>query len=595
MASSAAPSFPRYEADETPAPLTALGLGVQSALLTVTPVVLFPVILAQSVGAPDAFADWAVFAMLVVCGAAIVVLSFRLGPIGSGMIVVPYPLPATLPFCILAIQQGGTDTLAGLLVAYGAFQIVVSMRMALLRRLVTPAISGAILILLMLSLVPVVFRGLGDVPASAPAYAGPLCILATSAVTLGLLIRGSYNWRVWASVIGIVAGSAVAAATGIYDFGPATAAPAAGLPLDGWPGLSLPFDSAFWSLLPLFLFLSVVSVLQGNSIVLATQRLSWRTPRAMDYRRVQGATIGAGLFNLVGGLAAVLPLGIGPRGAAFVQQTGCASRYIGVITGVLLVVAAFFPKVWGLLLGIPAPVVAVYILILVAPLIVEGMKLIIQDAPDYRVSLVVGVAIVVGLGLQSGLVSLPVAEAWESALQKALTGGGIVLLLLTAFAEFRRQRREHIRLNMHVDELPRLNLFIEQFSSRRGWSEQMTARLQAVAEETLYILLEGREGALRQAQEDERPRRLVVDAASAGPAAELEFKSVGGGDENLEDRMALLSRQMPHGSELELPELETSVERDAALRLLRHYAASVSHTQYFDVEIITVRVTPPAG
>ena len=595
MASSTTPPSPRYEADETPAPLTTLGLGVQSALLTVTPVVLFPLILAQSVGASDAFADWAVFAMLVVCGAAIVVLSCRLGPVGSGMIVVPYPAPNLLPFCILALQQGGTDTLAGLLVAYGAFQIVVSLRLALLRRLVTPAISGAILILLMLSLVPVVFRGLGDAPADAPAYAGPLCILATSAVTLGLLIRGSNNWRVWASIIGIVAGSAVAVTTGIYDFGPATAAPAMGLPLDGWPGLSLPFDSAFWSLLPLFLFLSVVSVLQGNSIVLATQRLSWRSPRAMDYRRVQGANIGTGLFNLMGGLAAVMPLAIGPRGASFVQQTGCASRYIGVITGILLVVAAFFPKVWSLLLGIPAPVVAVYILILVAPLIVEGMKLIIQDAPDYRVSLVVGLAIVVGLGLQAGLVSLPVAEVWESALQKALTGGGIVLLMLTAFAEFRRRRREHLQVNMHVDELPKLNQFIEQFSSRRGWNEQMTARLQAVAEETLYILLEGREGALRQAQEDERPRRLVVDAASVGSTAEIEFKSVAGSDENLEDRMSLLSQQMPVGSELELPALETLVERDAALRLLRHYATSVSHTQYFDVEIITVRVTPPAG
>ena len=591
MTSREVAALPRYEADETPAPLSTLGLGVQSALLTVTPVVLFPIILAQSVGAPDAFADWAVFAMLVVCGAATVVLSCRLGHVGSGMIVVPYPSPSALPFCILALQQGGTDTLAGLLVAYGAFQVVVSMRMALLRRLVTPAISGAILILLMLTMVPVLFRNLGDVPADAPDYAGPLCILATAAVTLALLIRGSSNWRVWGSIIGVVVGSVVAVATGIYDFGPATAAPAMGLPLDGWPGLSIPFNSAFWSLLPVFLFLSVVAVLQGNSIVLATQRLSWRNPRTMDYRRVQGAAVGNGLFNLLSGVAAVMPVTIGPRGASFVQQTGCASRYIGVITGVLLVVAAFFPKVWGLLLGIPAPVVAVYILILVAPLIVEGMKLIIQDAPDYRVSLVVGVAIVVGLGLQSGLVSLPVAEAWESALQKALTGGGVVLLLLTAFAEFRRRRRERLQVNMHVDELPKLNQFIEQFSSRRGWSEQMSARLQAVAEETLYILLEGREGA----REDERPRRLVVDAASSGATAEIEFKSVAGSDENLEDRMSLLTQQMPHGSELELPKLETQVERDAALRLLRHYAASVSHTQYFDVEIITVRVTSPAG
>lgn len=116
----------------------------------------------------------------------------------------------------------------------------------------------------------------------------------------------------------------------------------------------------------------------------------------------------------------------------------------------------------------------------------------------------------------------------------------------------------------------------------------MTARLQAVAEETMHILIEGKGSSGRN-----RPGRLVVDASSTGTAAEFEFKSVVGSDENLEDRIALLSQQMPVGAELDLPDLETLVERNAALRLLRHYAASVSHHQYFEMEIITVRVTPP--
>ena len=471
---------------------------------------------------------------------------------------------------------------------YGAFQLVVSMRMALLRRIVTPAVSGPVLILLMLTLVPVLFRNLGDVPASAPSFAGPVCMFVAFGVTVGLLIRGGGNWRVWASVLGIVAGSVTAVITGIYDFGPVTGAPAIGLPLSGWPGLSFSFAPAFWSLLPVFLFLSIVAVLQGNSIVLATQKVSWRNPRSMDYRRVQGATVGTGLANVLAGLAAVMPVTISPRGAAFAQQTGCASRRIGVITGVLLIVAAFFPKTWSLLLGIPAPLVAVYIIILVGPLIVEGMKLIIQDAPDYLMSLVVGTAIVVGLGLQTSLVSLPVGEVWDAVLQKALTGGGTVLVLLTVFAEFRRHHRERIQVDLDLDALPKLNRFMDRFSSHRGWSSEMTARLQPVAEETLHILIEG-----NGSGENNRLRRLVVDAGSNGATAELEFKSVAGSDENLEDRIALLSKPMPLGSELELPDLETLVEREAALRLLRHYAASVNHSQYFELEIIAVRVAPP--
>ena len=242
------------------------------------------------------------------------------------------------------------------------------------------------------------------------------------------------------------------------------------------------------------------------------------------------------------------------------------------------------------MLGIPAPVVAIYVLVLVGPLIVEGMKLIIQDAPDYRASLVIGTAIVVGLGLQSGLISLPVGEVWEAVLQKALTSGGAVLVLLTFYAEFRRQQRQQIRLNLHIDELPKLNEFMQQFSSRQGWSPQMTTRLQAVVEETMQILIESREG-IGIGQRN----RLVVDVTRSGQTAELEFKSGAGSEENVEDQMALLSQTMPVGAESEVPDMEILVEREASLRLLRHFASSVNHRQYFDVEIITARVLPPTG
>lgn len=87
----------------------------------------------------------------------------------------------------------------------------------------------------------------------------------------------------------------------------------------------------------------------------------------------------------------------------FAQQTGCASRHVGIMTGVVLVAAAFFPKLWGLLIGTPAPVTGVFIVIMFSPLVVEGMKMIVQEDPDYRTGLSIGAALLVGIGLQSGL------------------------------------------------------------------------------------------------------------------------------------------------------------------------------------------------
>ncbi len=51
------------------------------------------------------------------------------------------------------------------------------------------------------------------------------------------------------------------------------------------------------------------------------------------------------------------------------------------------------------------------------------------------------------------------------------------------------------------------------------------------------------------------------------------------GEENLEDHIALLGDQV-----------ETPNERELSLRLLRHFASSVRHQQYHNIDIVTVRV-----
>ncbi len=174
--------------------------------------------------------------MLLVNGLATILQSFRVGPIGSGLFVITHPSPSSIPFCVIALEQGGPGTLAALILASGLFQFVVAMLLSLLRRLVTPAFSGAILILLVITVIPVVFKGLNDVPADAPASAGPVCIILTFALIMGVLLRGSGAWRVWSSLIGIAGGAVAGVAFGIFDFGPVREAPIIGMPLDGWPG-----------------------------------------------------------------------------------------------------------------------------------------------------------------------------------------------------------------------------------------------------------------------------------------------------------------------------------------------------------------------
>ena len=205
----------------------------------------------------------------------------------------------------------------------------------------------------------------------------------------------------------------------------------AGIPVEGWGGPGFSFGPTFWTLVPAFLFISALTVLQANSLSFVAQRVSWREARAIDFRAVQGGVLGNCLGTILSGLGGGMPVMTTQRGSLLVQQTGCASRDVGILVGVILLVLAFFPKAWALLLVVPIPVMAAYMAVVLAPMFVEGMKSILQDEPDYSRSVVVGVSLLVGLGFQYELISLPIGDLWEATLQKAVISGGITVILLT--------------------------------------------------------------------------------------------------------------------------------------------------------------------
>ena len=84
-------------------------------------------------------------------------------------------------------------------------------------------------------------------------------------------------------------------------------------------------------------------------------------------------------------------------------------------------------------------------------------------------------------------------------------------------------------------------------------------------------------------KDDERTpeggRRLLLIARGDGDGAVLEFIAATDAT-NLEDQMAVLSERAVSGL----------MEQEVSLRLLRHYASSVRHSQYHDTDVITVRV-----
>ena len=568
----------RYQPDERPPAALTVALGLQLAILCIAGIVLTPSIVVQAAGGTEAYLSWAVFAAVAVSGATTVLQAVRVGRIGAGYVLAMGTSGAFIAVCVVALARGGPAMLATLVVISSLFQFVLSARLSLLRRILTPTVTGTVIMLIPVTVMPIVFGGLKDVPDGTPASAAPLCALATALIIAGIALKATGPLRLWAPVIGVVAGSALAGLYGIYDVSRVAEASWIGFPEGGWPGFDLDFGPVFWALLPAFVFVTLVGAIETIGDGVAIQRVSWRQPRAVDFRSVQGAVAADGVGNLLSGLAGTVPNTTYSTSISMTALTGIGARSVGIALGVVFVVLAFIPKALAVVLAIPGPVAAAYLTVLLAMLFVVGMRIVIQDGVDYRKGLIAGVAFWVGAGFQHGMIFPEyVSKLAGGLLENGMTTGGLVAILMTLFMELTAPRRRRIEMAFDVSVLPAIREFLGEFASRSGWDGGMAYRLDAAAEETLLTLLRQNDG------EGERDRRrLLLTAHKEDGGAVLEFIAAGG-EENLEDRIALLGERTE----------EVQVEQEASLRLLRHLASSVQHQQYHDTDIVTVRVDAP--
>ena len=311
---------------------------------------------------------------------------------------------AFIAICVTAIAEGGPALLATLIVISSLFQFALSTRLSLFRRILTPAVAGTVIMLIPVTVMPIIFAMLNDVPDGIPARAAPLSALATLLVVVGIALKASGALRLWALVIGLVAGSVVAGFFGLYDWNRVAEASWIGVPQGGWPGFDLNFGPVFWTLLPAFVFVTLVGAIETIGDAVAIQRVSWRRPRAVDFRAVQGALAADGVGNQLSGLLGTVPNTTYSSSVSVTELTGVAARGVGIVFGVALIVLVFSPKVLAVVLAIPSPVAAAYVTVLLAMLFVLGMKIVVQDGINYRLGLIAGLSFWIGVGFQNDLI-----------------------------------------------------------------------------------------------------------------------------------------------------------------------------------------------
>ena len=278
----------RFEPEERPPHLLSAGLGLQATIILIAPIVVTVAIIMRSANQSESYLSWAVFAAVVISGAITMLQSARFGRFGAGYILFMGTSPTFLVVCVLAMEAGGPAMMATLIVASSAFYFLLAAQLSALRRVITPLVSGVVIMLLAAMVAPIVFNMLADVPDSTPDVAAPLIAALTLGAVAPLALRAPKALQLWAPLIGVVVGCVASSFFGLYDYQSVIEAPWIGLPPMEWPGLDLGLGVEFWALLATFALVSLVSALETVGDGVAVQQVSRRHARTTDFRVIQG-------------------------------------------------------------------------------------------------------------------------------------------------------------------------------------------------------------------------------------------------------------------------------------------------------------------
>ena len=574
----------RYEPNDHCPPSLLLGVGLQGVAFTLPTIVLVVAVTARAGGQGDDYVSWAVFAALIIAGALIALQASRVWRFGAGHIVLMGPSPNFVAVSVLALEAGGPALLASLAVAAAFCYLMLALWLPMLRRIITPVVSGTALMLIAVSVMPVALDRIQEVPDGTPPTAGPIIALVTVVVSTVLAVRAPRNWRPWSPLIILGAGCVVAAILGAYDFQPMVNAAWAGIPGGGLQGLDLSFGLDFWALLPAFVVVTLVGGVKNMGDSIAVQQVSRRRPKVTDFRLVQGALNTNGLGILLSGIFGTPPTTVySSLSVSLISLTSVAARRVGYVIGATLALLALFPKVVAVFVSIPNAVMGAYLLTAVGTLFVSGVRTLVKDGLDAQKALVVALAFSIGAGLEQREIFAELfGGRWGPLLDNGVVAGAVAAVVMTLFIESANPMRQaRLEVDLSVSSLHQIDEFLCEVASKIEWSDASTRRLRSAGEETLMSLVEPGDSAMRDGEPGENAAGLIVVVRPADGVVEMEFLAVFD-EENLEDRLAYLSEEVEGVQGLEAGEI--------SLRLLRHYASSVHHQKYYGLDVVTVQV-----
>jgi xanthine permease len=435
--------------------------GVQHVLAFYAGAVIVPILLASAIGLSEEQLVRLINADLFTCGIASIIQSVGFWKVGVRLpLLQGVTFTAVAPMIAIANENGGG--VDGLLAVYGAVIVAgiatffVAPYFSRLLRLFPPVVTGTVITVIGVALVPVAVGQAGGGDPTSPEF-GSLENIAFAGFTLLVILLIYRFFRGFVATIavllGLVIGTVAAAAFGLVDLG--------GVGQASWVGVTTPFYFGW----PTFTVAAIVSMIvvmiitavETTGDVFATGEIVEKPIRREDIARAIRAD---GLATAIGGVLNSFPYTCFAENVGLVRMTNVKSRYVVAAAGAIMIVLGLLPKMGAVVAAIPSAVLGGAALVLFATVAVIGIQTLSRvDFHDERNVIIVAVSL--------GLAIVPVAfptfyQNFPSGMQ-IIVGSGITMGSLSA-----------IILNLVFNVLGGHSNLVEEFEPTPRTPERMS-------------------------------------------------------------------------------------------------------------------------
>ena len=402
-------------------------LALQHLLAALGGIIAVPLVIGNVLKLPTPDTIVLVNAALLVSGVVTIIQCRGIGPIGLRL---PSVMGTSFTFVAAALAIGFSEHgVAGILGAslVGSFVMIIgSFFMPYVRKLFPPVVTGVVVMMIGLSLIPVAVDWFAGGQKGDPHYADPANLAMATFVLVLVVILVQWGKGIFSAaaiVIGMMIGYLVSLALGLIDFSAVKSADAVAIPQPLHFGLAFPISGIIGMSIA---YLVTIVESSGNFLALGNA-----TQTEITGKHLRGGVLCDGLGSAFAAIMSTTPFSSFAQNIGVISLTGVASRHVVTVMGILLVFAGIFPWFGALIVSIPSPVLGGAGLMMFAMIIAAGIQMLDKVERSKRNGLIIAISIGCGLAVTTRpelLDKLP--SFFKEVFGSGITVGSILALVL---------------------------------------------------------------------------------------------------------------------------------------------------------------------